>query len=70
MDLITQMARENNQTLVIVTHDLEIARYADRIVHILDGNIEKIEIINNARRVSNEEVDSILHDSAAVLAGV
>lgn len=70
MALITQMARENNQTLVIVTHDLEIARYADTIVHILDGNIEKIEITNKLGEVSNEEVDSILHDSAALPAGI
>jgi len=63
-------ARENNQTLVIVTHDLEIARYADTIVHILDGNIEKIEIINRFGEVSNEEVDSILHDSAALPATI
>ena len=46
MELITKMAGANNQTLVIVTHDLQIASYADRIVHILDGNIEKIDIIN------------------------
>lgn len=57
MELITRLARENNQTLVIVTHDLQIASYADRIVHILDGNIEKIEI-NNTRGVSNEETDN------------
>ncbi|HHW32478.1 MAG TPA: ABC transporter ATP-binding protein [Clostridiaceae bacterium] len=42
MDLITSMAREHNQTLVIVTHDMDIASYADRIIHILDGNISKI----------------------------
>lgn len=43
MDLITKAARENNQTLIIVTHDLEISDYADKIVHIRDGKIEKIE---------------------------
>lgn len=43
MDLITFMARKNNQTLVIVTHDIEIAHYADQIIYIRDGNIEKIE---------------------------
>lgn len=69
MELITKMARENDQTLVIVTHDLEIAHYADRIVHILDGNIEKIDIINT-RRVSNEEADSINNGAGAVPAGV
>lgn len=44
MSLITGMAKEYNQTLVIVTHDLEIAGYADRIIHIIDGNIEKNKI--------------------------
>jgi putative ABC transport system ATP-binding protein len=70
MELITKMARDNRQTLVIVTHDLEIAAYADRIVHILDGNIEKIDIINNARGVLNEEVDSSIHGADAVPAGI
>lgn len=44
MDLITGMAKEYNQTLVIVTHDLEIAKYANRIIHIIDGNVYKNEI--------------------------
>ncbi len=43
MDLITGMANKNNQTLVIVTHDLELAEYADRIVVLQDGKIEKIQ---------------------------
>ncbi|HEY4544648.1 MAG TPA: ABC transporter ATP-binding protein [Tissierellaceae bacterium] len=43
MDLITGMAKENKQTLIIVTHDEEIAPYTNKIVRIRDGNIEKIE---------------------------
>lgn len=43
MDLITGLANKNNQTLVIVTHDLELSEYADRIVMLQDGKIEKIE---------------------------
>ncbi len=43
MAIIVNMARKQNQTLVIVTHDPSIARYANRIVHILDGNIESVE---------------------------
>jgi len=30
--------------LVLVTHDRSIATYADRVIHILDGNIENIEL--------------------------
>lgn len=70
MDLITKMARKNNQTLIIVTHDMQIASYADKVVHILDGNIEKIDIMNRAGRFSNEEVYGSIDDIGAVPAGV
>lgn len=43
MDLITGIAKKNNQTLIIVTHDINIAKYANKVVRILDGNIESIE---------------------------
>lgn len=52
MDLITGLAVQNNQTLVIVTHDLEISAYADRIIHLSDGNIENIEINKNKLGIS------------------
>lgn len=41
MDLMVNMARGNNQTLIIVTHDVEISSYADKIIYIRDGKIEK-----------------------------
>ncbi len=47
MELITGLARKNNQTLIIVTHDIEISEYADKIVYIRDGHIEKIEENNS-----------------------
>ncbi len=46
MDLITQMARTNHQTIVMVTHDRHLAEYADKIIHIFDGKIENIEVLN------------------------
>ena len=46
MDLITGMAEEFKQTLIIVTHDLEIARYANRVIYIKDGNVEKIDMLS------------------------
>ena len=39
MDMIRDFARENGQTIVLVTHDEHMAAYADRIVTLLDGRI-------------------------------
>jgi putative ABC transport system ATP-binding protein len=44
MRLITTIAKTNNQTLVLVTHETEIAGFVDKIIYIRDGTIEKIEI--------------------------
>lgn len=43
LELMISMSKQNNQTLVMVTHDLNIAKMADRIVYILDGKIERVE---------------------------
>lgn len=43
MYLMQQIVREQNRTLVMVTHDNHLAEYADRVFHIIDGNIVKIE---------------------------
>ncbi len=40
MDLLLSLNRERGTTLVIVTHDPEIATLAQRVVHIRDGLIE------------------------------
>ena len=46
MNLMTRLAKERNQTLIIVTHDMEISGYATRLVKIRDGMIEGIERVN------------------------
>ncbi|MCL2603522.1 MAG: ABC transporter ATP-binding protein [Defluviitaleaceae bacterium] len=58
MDLIIGIARERQQTLVIVTHDTEIAQYADQVIHIRDGSIESIterKAIMNQSEIGNED---------------
>jgi putative ABC transport system ATP-binding protein len=44
MALLGKLHQQGN-TLLIVTHELDIAQYANRIIHIRDGKIEKEERI-------------------------
>ena len=43
MEIITKIAKEHNQTIVMVTHDESMAQYATKIVRIHDGHVLKIE---------------------------
>lgn len=43
LKLMRQIVREQNQTLIMVTHDTYLASFADRQFHIVDGKIHKIE---------------------------
>ena len=52
LKLMQQIVREQNQTLVMVTHDNHLATYADRIFKIIDGKIVHIE---ENRRTPDEE---------------
>ena len=48
MGLMQKVVREQGRTLVMVTHDDDLAEYGDRVFHIIDGKIVKIE--ENLRR--------------------
>jgi putative ABC transport system ATP-binding protein len=42
MQLFTELNQEG-QTILMVTHENEIARYAKRVIHMRDGKIERVE---------------------------
>ena len=54
MDLIHAMARRNRQTIVMVTHDPRLAEYADKIINILDGKIQSVEVRRSAEEIEAE----------------
>ena len=45
MEEIVKVNRDFGKTIVMVTHDPEVAHFGDRIIHIRDGKIENIEIL-------------------------
>ncbi len=51
MELMQKIVRKKNQTLVMVTHDNYLAGFADRIIHIMDGKIVKVEENNNPQGI-------------------
>ena len=48
MKLFGEIHKKGN-TIILVTHEEDIARYAHRIIRLLDGQIDKIEINKNPR---------------------
>ncbi|RIN99527.1 ABC transporter ATP-binding protein [Mammaliicoccus sciuri] len=45
MDLFVRLNCEQNTTMIIVTHDRKVAEQADRVIHILDGRVQREEVI-------------------------
>ncbi|MBO4506676.1 MAG: ABC transporter ATP-binding protein [Lachnospiraceae bacterium] len=57
MELIKEMAAKHNQTIVMVTHDVSLAAYADKIIHIKDGLIESIEENTNVKQAASQAAE-------------
>lgn len=45
LELLKYCAKKYNQTLILITHDINIAKYADRVITIEDGEITSDEVI-------------------------
>lgn len=46
LEFLSGLHKREGTTIIIVTHDLKPVQYADRVVHIKDGMVEKIETIH------------------------
>ena len=60
LEFMQSIVREEQRTLIMVSHDTEVAMYADRIVHMLDGRITGIEEIsaNIAKTAAKERTQA------------
>ena len=50
--LIRSVCRERGTTLIMVTHDSEIAEYADRVIRLLDGRVIEDERQENPKEIA------------------
>lgn len=45
IELFIKLNKEHNTTMILVTHDRKVADQADRIIHILDGRVQREEVV-------------------------
>ncbi len=55
LTILRDTVNKKNNTLVMVTHDRNLAQVADRVIHIKDGKIRKIEINANKKEIIEDE---------------
>lgn len=54
LELLKYCAKKYNQTLILITHDINIAKSADRVITIEDGEITSDEVIKYGFTISNK----------------
>lgn len=50
VNLLLELNRKQNMTLVLVTHDVSLKQICNRVVHMSDGKISRIELISESQR--------------------
>jgi len=48
LGFLEKMNKKEGKTIILITHDIELVKYAKRTIHILDGKIEK-EVVNEKK---------------------
>ncbi len=43
MDMLRDFHKHEGKTIILITHDIHLVKYADKVVHLKDGVIEKLE---------------------------
>ena len=59
MELLRQAKEDFNQTIIMVTHDPRAAVYADRVIFLKDGLIEK-QIIFEHQKSREERLHTLI----------
>jgi len=53
MKLLTELNQQQKITLIMVTHDVALKNFADRIIWMRDGKIQRIEIVDPDKKIES-----------------
>lgn len=56
--MLRELVNDRGQTMVVVTHDAEVAAQADRIIRLFDGQIESEDVLVGAGRTKSVRKDA------------
>jgi putative ABC transport system ATP-binding protein len=62
MSLFTRLNKNYQNTLIVVTHDQSLFKYADRVIHILDGEVVK-ETVGHAVKPRLHQVATVFEQA-------
>ncbi len=51
LNLLKQLNREKGYTIIVVTHDMRIREYCDRVISIMDGEITREELVKRGKHI-------------------
>lgn len=65
MEIFQSLQRERGITIVLITHEMDVAKYGSRIVSFKDGNIVS-DISNDSRRHATGELEDLADEAERV----
>jgi putative ABC transport system ATP-binding protein len=60
-EVLRELVDQHGQTIVLVTHDPVVAEHADRVIHLLDGRVEREDI----NRMITEQPNRVVMEGSA-----
>jgi len=59
MKLLVSMARKSRRTVLVITHNPDYLKFADRVIYLKDGQVVKIKVNRVVKGIGTEETDWI-----------